>query len=201
MWSQLTQLLQRRALRIGYAVGHMAGGHMQSCAVDVVLGIVEEDVRAEGFQERPLVAAAEEQRFIQAHTPLAQRADHALVRGRRACRHQSGADRRILARGEHGLQGVQGRQEIAERATAERLAGVLALIIGIFPVTLAWAAEILGIQIPTNLVFFVSIAILFLVALQSSSELTQLESKTRTLAEQVALLELRIRELEGKRKK
>lgn len=77
------------------------------------------------------------------------------------------------------------------------VAGVLALIIGIFPQTLEWAAGVLGIQVPTNLVFFVSIAILFLVALQSSSELTQLESKTRTLAEQVALLELRIRELES----
>lgn len=77
------------------------------------------------------------------------------------------------------------------------VAGILALIIGIFPVTLEWAARALGIQVPTNLVFFVGIAILFLVALQSSSELTQLESKTRTLAEQVSLLELRIRELEG----
>lgn len=81
------------------------------------------------------------------------------------------------------------------------VAGVLALIIGIFPATLDWAAGVLGIQVPTNLVFFVSIAILFLVALQSSSELTQLESKTRTLAEQVALLELRIRELEGDQEK
>lgn len=78
------------------------------------------------------------------------------------------------------------------------VAGVLALIIGIFPSTLEWAAGVLGIQVPTNLVFFVSIAILFLVALQASSELTRLESKTRTLAEQVALLELRIRELEDK---
>ena len=79
------------------------------------------------------------------------------------------------------------------------IAGVLALIIGIFPATLSWAAGLLGIQVPTNLVFFVSIAILFLVALQSSSELTKLESKTRTLAEQVALLELRIRDLENKK--
>jgi hypothetical protein len=45
-------------------------------------------------------------------------------------------------------------------------------------------------------VFFVSIVILFLVALQPSSELTQLEKNTRTLAEQNALLELRIRRLE-----
>ena len=39
-----------------------------------------------------------------------------------------------------------------------------------------------------------SIAILFLVCLQHSAELTRLESKTRTLAERVALLELELRE-------
>lgn len=77
------------------------------------------------------------------------------------------------------------------------IAGVLALIIGVFPATLEWVAGLIGVQVPTNLVFFVSIAILFLVALQSSSELTRLEAKTRTLAERVALLDLRVRELES----
>jgi hypothetical protein len=76
------------------------------------------------------------------------------------------------------------------------VAGVLALIVGIFPTTLVWAANLVGIEVPTNLVFFVSIAILFFVCLQHSSELTQLENKTRTLAEQAALLDLRIRTLE-----
>jgi hypothetical protein len=77
------------------------------------------------------------------------------------------------------------------------VAGVLALIAGVFPSTLAWAARVVGIEVPTNLLFFVSIGILFFVALQTSAELTRLEAKTRTLAEQVALLELRIRELES----
>ncbi|NYF11536.1 hypothetical protein HDC94_002692 [Leifsonia sp. AK011] len=77
------------------------------------------------------------------------------------------------------------------------IAGVLALIAGVFPSTLAWAARAVGIEVPTNLLFFVSIGILFFVALQTSAELTRLEAKTRTLAEQVALLELRIRELES----
>lgn len=89
------------------------------------------------------------------------------------------------------------RRQLRERhAIWWIVAGILALIIGIFPATLSWAAALVGIQVPTNLVFFVSIAILFLVALQSSSELTRLEAKTRTLAEEVTLLELRIRELE-----
>ena len=70
------------------------------------------------------------------------------------------------------------------------LAGLLALIAGVFPSTVAWAAQVTGIEVPINLVFFVSIAILFLVCLQHSAELTRLESKTRTLAERVALLEL-----------
>jgi hypothetical protein len=53
-----------------------------------------------------------------------------------------------------------------------------------------------GVQLPTNLIFFVSVAILFLVCLQHATELTTVEAKTRTLAEQSALQELRIRELE-----
>lgn len=74
------------------------------------------------------------------------------------------------------------------------VAGLLALVAGIFPETLVWAAGLLGVELPINLVFFVSIAILFLVCLQSSSELTQLESKTRVLAERLAILELQQRE-------
>ena len=76
------------------------------------------------------------------------------------------------------------------------IAGTLALVAGVFPSTLDWAASLIGIEVPINLVFFVSIAILFLVSLQHSSEITQLESKTRTLAERVAIMELRIEELE-----
>ena len=76
------------------------------------------------------------------------------------------------------------------------VAGILALIAGVFPSTLGWAARLVGVQLPTNLIFFVSIAILFLVCLQHAAELTTLEAKTRTLAEQSALQDLRIRELE-----
>ncbi len=70
------------------------------------------------------------------------------------------------------------------------LAGTLALIAGVFPAVLEQAAALLGIAVPINLTFFVSIAILFLVSLQQSAELTKLEAKTRTLAERVAILEL-----------
>ncbi|MCB2413628.1 DUF2304 domain-containing protein [Demequina sp. TTPB684] len=76
-------------------------------------------------------------------------------------------------------------------------AGALALLAGAFPESLTWAARATGIELPVNLVFFVSITILFLVSLQHSAELTRLESKTRDLAETVALLELRVGELGG----
>lgn len=78
-------------------------------------------------------------------------------------------------------------------------AGILALVAGVFPSTLVWAANLVGIQAPTNMVFFVGIAILFFVCLQHSAELTKLEGKARTLAERVALLELRMEELESEK--
>ncbi|MFK3671625.1 MULTISPECIES: DUF2304 domain-containing protein [unclassified Leifsonia] len=75
------------------------------------------------------------------------------------------------------------------------IAGLLALVVGIFPGILDWAAALVGVGLPVNLVFFVSIAVLFLVCIQHSSELTTLESKTRTLAERSTLQQMQIDEL------
>lgn len=79
------------------------------------------------------------------------------------------------------------------------IAGTLALVIGVFPHTLVWAAALVGVAVPLNLVFFVSVAVLFLVCIQHSAELTVLEAKTRILAERTALLEMRIGVLEHRR--
>lgn len=78
------------------------------------------------------------------------------------------------------------------------IAGTLALVVGVFPTTLVWAAGLVGVAIPLNLVFFVSVAVLFLVCIQHSAELTLLEAKTRTLAETAALLEMRVCALEAR---
>jgi len=89
------------------------------------------------------------------------------------------------------------RRQLRERhAVWWLVAGTLALVIGVFPDTLSWAAGLVGVAVPLNLVFFVSVAVLFLVCIQHSSELTALEAKTRTLAETAALQEIRIRNLE-----
>lgn len=74
--------------------------------------------------------------------------------------------------------------------------GVMALVIAVFPQTLGWAAAALGIVVPVNLVFFVAIALLFLVSLQYGAELTKVEEKLRVLAEQSAFHEHRIAQLE-----
>ncbi len=89
------------------------------------------------------------------------------------------------------------RRRLRERhAVWWLVAGTLALVIGVFPASLTWAAGLIGIAVPLNLVFFVSVAVLFLVCIQHSAELTLLEAKTRTLAETTALQEMRIDALE-----
>jgi len=93
------------------------------------------------------------------------------------------------------------RQRLRERhAVWWLMAGTLALVVGIFPGVLDWAAGVIGIKVPLNLVFFVSVAVLFLVCIQHSAELTALEAKTRRLAELAALHQLRIEALEQHRK-
>jgi hypothetical protein len=93
--------------------------------------------------------------------------------------------------------------ELMRRATLRErhavwwlVGGILALVVAIFPQTLTWAAQLLGIAVPTNLVFFIAIGLLFLVSLQYGAELTRVEDKIRTLAEQSAFHERRLSELE-----
>ena len=72
------------------------------------------------------------------------------------------------------------------------VAGLLAIVISVFPQTLKFAASSLGFEVPVNLVFFFSLFILFLVALQHSSELTKLEAHNRILVERIVLIEMKI---------
>ena len=89
------------------------------------------------------------------------------------------------------------RRRVRERHALWWLfAGVLALVVAVFPQLLTATAQLVGIRVPTNLSFFVSVVILFLVSVQHSAELTVLEDKTRTLAEHVALQDQRLSLLE-----
>ena len=85
------------------------------------------------------------------------------------------------------------RQRFRERhAVWWLLAAIVSLLVSIFPDTLQFAATAVGVEIPSNLAFFVSVILLVIVSVQHSSELTRLEEKTRILAEHVALLEQRV---------
>lgn len=78
------------------------------------------------------------------------------------------------------------------------LAGIVGLVITIFPVTLDATARFLGVGDPVNLAFFGAIIVLFLVSMQQSTELTRAEERIRVLAERVALLDKRLRKQEDK---
>lgn len=89
------------------------------------------------------------------------------------------------------------RRKLRERHALWWLfAGVIALIAGIFPNTVMALSEFLGFESPINLIFFSSFFVLFLVALQHSSELTELESHNRLLVERLTLLEAKLEKIE-----
>lgn len=77
------------------------------------------------------------------------------------------------------------------------LAGIVGLVITIFPAALDTTARFLGVADPVNLAFFGAIIVLFLVSMQQSTELTRSEERIRTLSERVALLDARLRKQEA----
>ncbi len=70
------------------------------------------------------------------------------------------------------------------------------LLVALFPPLLGWVAELVGIQTPSNLLFFSSLIILFAVSLQLSREVGLLEEQSRRLAEEVGTLTMRVDALE-----
>jgi len=70
------------------------------------------------------------------------------------------------------------------------------LIVAAFPQLLRWVADLVGIQTPSNLLFFGSLIVLFAVSLQLSREVGLLEEQSRRLAEEVGTLTMRVDALE-----
>lgn len=70
-----------------------------------------------------------------------------------------------------------------------------ALFFSIFPGLLRWISDVLGVETPANLLFFVTIVLLVLVAVQLSYELSRHEARIRRLAEEVALLDRELKDL------
>ena len=61
-----------------------------------------------------------------------------------------------------------------------------------FPATLTAAADLVGVAVPANLLFFGASMLLLGVSIHQSYEMGRLEERTRTLAEEIGLLRLEI---------
>jgi hypothetical protein len=86
-----------------------------------------------------------------------------------------------------------------ERHAVWWLAGAtVALVVALVPGVLQVVASWVGIELVSNLVFFVSIVVLAMIGVQFSVELTGLEERTRVLAEETALQDLRLSDLSAR---
>ena len=74
------------------------------------------------------------------------------------------------------------------------LLGITLILVGAFPVATERVSSMLGFELPSNLIFFVSIIVLFALALQAGVEIARLERNVRTLAEEIALLRFAVGE-------
>nr|WP_231707689.1 DUF2304 domain-containing protein [Arthrobacter sp. zg-Y919] len=88
------------------------------------------------------------------------------------------------------------RKKLREKYAALWLiVGFLILILAWFPYLLGVAAGLLGVQVPSNLLFAISIVFLLGVLLHLSVEISEVEDETRTLAEEVAILRVQVEKL------
>lgn len=74
-----------------------------------------------------------------------------------------------------------------------------ALFFAVFPGALTWLSHTIGVAEPVNLLFFVTMVLLVLVAVQLSYELSRHEMRIRRLAEEIALLHDEISDLRDKK--
>ena len=71
------------------------------------------------------------------------------------------------------------------------------VVLALLPGALRWISDLLGVEIPANLIFFATITLLILVSIQMNYELSKHEVRIRRLAEELALVRARLDEKEG----
>ena len=76
--------------------------------------------------------------------------------------------------------------------------GVALLVLALFPQLLLGLSDLLGVEVPSNLIFALSIVLLVGVALHLSWELSLAEDEVRRVAEEVAILRADVDELRGR---
>lgn len=89
------------------------------------------------------------------------------------------------------------RRQLTEKyASIWLLVGAAIMVLAIWPGLLATVSDLVGIAVPSNLLFFGAGFVLLFVCLQLSREASRLEEETRTLAEELALLRQDVTELQ-----
>lgn len=88
------------------------------------------------------------------------------------------------------------RRQLREKyAVMWLIIGIAFLILALFPGILNALARILGVQVPSNLLFALVLALLIGVTLHLSWELSTAEEETRRVAEDVAILRAEVEQL------
>ena len=75
------------------------------------------------------------------------------------------------------------------------IVGILVVVLALFPGILSWLAGLVGVAVPSNLLFFLAIGLLMGVSLHLSLEISRLEDESRVLAENMAMLNLELESL------
>ena len=89
-------------------------------------------------------------------------------------------------------------QRMKERYAALWLIiGAVIIVLGAFPSLLNGVADFVGVALPVNLLFLLSILLLMGVSIHLTLELSRLSEKTRILAEEVAILKALQEQQEG----
>lgn len=68
--------------------------------------------------------------------------------------------------------------------------GSAVVLVAVDPSLLGAVADLVGVEVPANLLFFTAIIVLLMVTMQLAYESGRLEEETRTLAEEVGLLRM-----------
>lgn len=72
------------------------------------------------------------------------------------------------------------------------LLGVLMLVIDIFPQIITWAADILGLELASNLLFFLGICFALILVFGLTQKVSKLSDETKSLTQEVAILKEQI---------
>lgn len=74
---------------------------------------------------------------------------------------------------------------------------LVTMVLSGFPQILLWASQLLGVQVPSNLIFAVALLLLVGITLHLAWELSTVEDEARALAEEVAIIRVMVDELKS----